>query len=224
MNNNSLNVLVVGATGGSGRAAVDHLLAAGHRVTAFSRNAGRLSGLSERLTTVDGDATDAEQVAQAVRGHDAVVVTLGISENPFRVRLLGAAKTPMDIRSAGTRNVIKAMRRHGVKRLIVQSSYGVGETRDKLRPLDRLFFNLLLKPQIADTEIQERVVRGSDVDWTLVQPVHLTDDESAAAPFSSAEGRVGRWDVARESVGRFLAEAAGGSEFVGRSVALSGTA
>ena len=160
--------------------------------------------------------------SRAVAGHDAVIITLGITENPIRVRLFGAAKTPNDVRSAGTRNVIAAMRKHGVRRLVVQSSYGVGETRGSLRWMDRLVFGLLLKPQIADTEVQELEVRESGVDWVLAQPVHLTDDESQEMPFASAEGQVRDWKISRKGVAEFLALAAQAPEYVGRSVALSG--
>ena len=218
-----MRVLVVGATGGSGRAAVKELLDAGHRVTAFSRRASALDLTSVNLSTIDGDAMNADDLDRAVRGHDAVVVTLGITENPLRVRFFGSAGTPMDIRSAGTVNVIAAMRRHGVQRLVVQSSYGVGETRDNLRLMDRLVFGLLLKPQIADTEVQEEAVRGSDIDWVLVQPVHLTDDATDEAPFASIRGEVRGWSVSRDSVGKFLQRAVLDGEFVRRSVALSGS-
>jgi uncharacterized protein YbjT (DUF2867 family) len=217
-----MKILVLGATGGTGRAVVDELLAAGHEVTAFSRNAERL-GARERLAVVNGDAMSGQDVERAVSGHDAVVVTLGISENPLRVRLLGPAHTPLDVRSAGTRNVIRAMQRQGVKKLVVQSSYGVGDTRARLGFADRLFFSLLLAPQIADTELQERDVKASGLDWVIAQPVHLNDSEDAAEPHVSSDGETGRsLKVSRRSVARFLARAALGSDFVGKSVALSG--
>ncbi|UCH30125.1 MAG: SDR family oxidoreductase [Myxococcales bacterium] len=217
------NVLVVGATGGTGRATIDALLRRGHQVTAFSRHADSLDIDSDRLTLLNGDATDPDDVDRAVAGHDAVVITLGITENPVRVRLFGAARTPNDVRSVGTRNVIAAMRRHGVRRLVVQSSYGVGETRGSLRWIERLFFSLLLKPQIADTEAQELEVRGSGVDWVLAQPVHLTDDDVDDMPFASADGQVREWKISRKGVAQFLALAAQVPDFVGQSVALSGT-
>ena len=133
-------ILVVGATGGTGRATIDALVRQGHRVTAFSRHAESLEIDSDQVTLLNGDATKPEDVERAVAGHDAVIITLGITENPVRVRLFGAAKTPNDVRSVGTRNVIAAMRKHGVRRLVVQSSYGVGETRGSLRWVERLFF------------------------------------------------------------------------------------
>jgi uncharacterized protein YbjT (DUF2867 family) len=214
-------VLVVGATGGTGRATIDALLERGHHVTAFSRHAESLDIDSDRVTLLNGDATNPDEVDRAVAGHDAVIVTLGITENPIRVRVFGASGTRNDVRSAGTSNVIAAMRRNSVKRLVVQSSYGVGETRNSLRWLDRLFFGLLLKPQIADTEVQELEVRESGVDWVLAQPVHLTDDDVGEMPFASPDGEVGDWKISRRSVAQFLALAAQVPDYIGRSVALS---
>ena len=218
----SQKVLIVGATGGSGRAAIEELLSAGHWVTALSRHTDGLAGISDGMTIFIGDATNQEDVDRAVRGHDAVIVTLGISENPLRVRLFGSARTPLDVRSAGTRNVITAMRKHGVRRLVVQSSFGVGETRNNLRLLDRLFFSLLLKPQIDDTEAQELEVRESRLDWVLAQPVHLTDDDTDGMPFASADGQVRKMKISRKCVARFLVQATHARDYVGQSVALSG--
>jgi putative NADH-flavin reductase len=201
---------------------VEHLLSAGHTVTVFARSPQPAAAASQQLRFFTGDALDADAVARAVQGQDAVVVTLGISENALRVRLLGPARTPLDVRSAGTRNVINAMRKHGVRRLVVQTTYGVGETRDRLGFMDKLFFSLLLKPQIADTELQNAEVAASGLDWVIAQPVHLTDGEEDVPPFVSTEGETGNMKVSRKSVGRFLADAVRSAAFVRKSVALSG--
>lgn len=219
-----MKVLVVGATGGSGRAVVRELLVRGHEVTAFSRHARSLAGTEGHLRAIDGDATNPADVDRVVRGQDAVVVTLGISENPLRVRLFGSAGTPMDVRSRGTRAVVSAMRRHGVRRLVVQTSYGVGETRTMLPLGQRLVFRLLLHPQIADTERQEREVRASGLDWVLVQPVNLTDDPHPGLPFVSTSGEIRGLKVPRACVGRFLVRAVEEPRYIGRSVALSAPA
>ncbi|WP_040337635.1 NAD(P)-dependent oxidoreductase [Candidatus Blastococcus massiliensis] len=215
-----MKVLVVGATGGTGRAAVEHLVADGHAVTALARHASTAFGGTPGVRSVDGDATIAADVGEAVRGQDAVVVALGIAESPVRVRLRGPAGTPLDVRSRGTATVAAAMREHGVRRLVVQSSYGVGDTRDLLPLSARLVFALLLKPQIADHEVQERVVRGSGLDWTLVQPVYLTDGDEPAA--RSTDGTVERMRVSRRAVGGVLARLATGADDVGANVSLSG--
>ncbi len=219
----NLRVLVVGATRGTGRAAVQRLLDDGHLVTAFSRNADKLDIQSDRLRRVSGDALNPRDLETAVAGHDAVIVTLGISDNPVRVRLVGPKHTPLDVRSRGTANVIAAMQLHGVRRLVVQTTFGVGTTRDRLGLLDRLFFALLLKPQIDDTELQNAEVVASDLDWVIVQPVHLTDDHKDPMPFVSTAGETGKMKVSRSSVARFLSQAAASSSYLHQSVTVSGS-
>src|SRR5262249_19673153 len=147
-------------------------------------------------------------VNRAMQNQDAIIVTLGINESPFRVRLFGPKNTPLNVRSAGTENVILAMKKYGVRKLGVQTSYGVGDTKDKLGFVDKLLFRLLLKPQIADTERQEKIVRESALDWIIARPVHLTDDASDKIPFTSIDGKTSnKMKVSRNSVGRFWAEA-----------------
>ena len=218
-----MRVLVVGATGGSGRAAVGALADRGHEVTAFARRADAAYAGRDGVRAVDGDATEPEDVGRAVQGQDAGVVTLGISEHPLRVRLRGSRGTPLDVRSRGTAAVVAAMRQHGVPRLVVQSSYGVGETRDRLPLSARLVFALLLRPQIADHERQERVVRDSGLDWTIVQPVYLTDGDETAV--TSSAGDTGGMHVSRRAVGAVLADLVGtdGSRD-GRCLTVSGGA
>ena len=153
-----------------------------------------------------------------------MVVTLGIRENALRVRLLGSAGTAMEVRSRGTQHVVAAMQRHGVRRLVVQSSYGVGSTRDRLPWLYRMVFALLLKPQIADTERQESIVRGSGLDWVLAQPVNLTDENTHEPAMASARGDFLSMKISRTQVADFLADAALSVQHSGHAVALSAPA
>ncbi|MGA9525606.1 MAG: NAD(P)H-binding protein [Myxococcaceae bacterium] len=215
-----MKVLVIGATGGTGRATVEELTSRGHEVTAFVRRPEALEAPGSRVRLIKGDVSNRAAVGAAVQGQDAVVVALGITENALLVRLRGSRKTPLDVRSVGTRNVVEAMREHRVRRLVVQSSYGVGETRDRLSLAWKLMFSLILKPQIADTEVQERVVRGEDLDWVLVRPVGLTDGPVGQV-FESKAGETRSMKVSRAAVARFMAKAVEGSDNVGHAVALS---
>jgi hypothetical protein len=153
-----------------------------------------------------------------------VIVTLGISENPIRVRTLGPATTPMNIRSEGTRMVIGVMKQLGVKRLLVQTTFGTGPSRNKLGAVDSLFFALLLKPQIVDTEKQDEFVRNSGLDWTITQPVHLKEDDftegEVVADFNSGVQRMG---ISRKLVGLYTANAVSNAKTIGKTVALSTT-
>jgi len=215
-----MNVIVIGATGGSGRAVCDALLARGHRVTAVARRATALPPRAA-LERVDGDATDSAFLDRVLPGHEGVIVTLGISEPAVRVRMRGAQGTPDDVRSRGTAAVVAAARRAGIRRVVVQSSYGVGETRTLLGLVDRVLFALLIRPQMVDSEIQEGVLRGSDLDWTIVQPVHLSDGDSVDR-FVSTDGRIRQHRVSRRAVGHVHADLVEGATMIGKTVSVSG--
>ncbi len=198
-----MKVLVIGASRGTGRAAVTELLKAGHEVTAFARSVDALPE-APNLTRCTGDALDPSDVLRAVRGQDAVVVTLGITESPVVVRL-GLQRTPIDLRSRGTANVIAAMRAHGVRRLLVQTTYGIGDSKGRLSFGWAMAFRLLLWPQILDSEVQESLVRESGLDWTLLQPVGLTERDTDVPALTSKDAEVRSMEVARSQVARVIA-------------------
>jgi hypothetical protein len=216
-----MNILIIGSTGASGRAVLSELLERGHQVTAFARTPSAITDTHERLRVVQGDVTNESDVARAVAGHDAVVVTLGIAENPILVRLRGASRTLTNVRSEGTANIVRAMEAAGVGRLVVQSTYGVGETRGMLPFKWRMIFSLLLKPQIADTERQEEIVRASNLQWSLVQPVGLTDDDQPEEIVVSTEGDMRTMAISRKTVAQHIADTLETDTYTKRSVAIS---
>lgn len=157
----------------------------------------------------------------AVAGQDAVVVALGIRESAVRVRLFGPSSTAREVRSVGTRHIVEAMHRHGVTKLVVQTSFGVGTTRAQLPLKWRAIFAALLKPQIEDTEVQEQLVRASGLAWVVAQPVALTNEGDDAEPFISTEGAVRSMAVSRRRVATFLADAVESGMYDQQVVALS---
>ncbi|MFC8600513.1 NAD(P)-dependent oxidoreductase [Isoptericola sp. NPDC057191] len=221
-----MDVLVVGATRGSGLAVTRELVEAGHRVTAFGRTASAafatpLPGPGT-VRPVDGDALDPEAVAKAVAGQDAVVVTLGISDNPLAVQWLRRASSPADVRSRGTATVVEAMRETGVRRLVVQSTYGLGESWAHLDLTWKLVFRFVIGRQFTDSGRQEEVVRGSGLDWTLVRPVSLTDDPATgtSAHVTTDHTRQGL-KVSRAQLARVHADTLADPATVGATLSVS---
>ncbi|MFD4369720.1 NAD(P)-dependent oxidoreductase [Rhodococcus sp. NPDC058521] len=158
-----MKIVIFGSTGSVGSHVVEQALRQGHQVTAFTRNPNHVATRHERLTVAQGDVLDSEAVLRAVAGQDAVVVTLGAGRKG-------------EVRSHGTAAIIDAMQRTGVRRLICQSTLGVGESRDSLNFYwKRIMFGLLLRPAYADHVEQERRVRDSDLDWTIVRPSAFTN-------------------------------------------------
>lgn len=219
-----MKVLVVGASRGTGAAVVAELAERGHLVTAYARSARGDGHGRDEVRHVAGDVLDRDELGKAMIGQDAVAVTLGISDNPFRVRLTRRASSPLDIRSSGTRAVIDAMREQGVQRLVVQSTYGIGETYAQLPIGLKLFFTLGIRPQVKDHERQEQLVRGSGLAWTIMRPVVLNDEPATYPPHIGMDDRVPTMGVSRRQVAEVTADALESGEFAGRVLSVSAAA
>jgi putative NADH-flavin reductase len=188
-----MNVLVIGATGRTGREVVTQALDHGHVVTAFARNPSDVTRQHERLKVVQGDVLTDPSVEAAVRGQDAVVSALG-ARTHGRTTVL----------SDGTKNVVRAMEQHGVRRFVCESSLGVGDSRGQLGPLfDWVVLPLWLRHVYRDKEVQERAVRESTLDWVIVRPALLTNGPHTGVyrvgltyTRSSLVPRISRADVA----------------------------
>ena len=155
-----MKVIVFGATGTVGKLAVERMLKDGHDVTAFARHPEKLNIQDPRLTLAVGNAFSEIDVASAIEGHEVVVITLG-----------AGMSRKSRIRSEGTMNVIRGMQKHGVRRLICQSTLGAHESWSNLNFFwKRIMFGALLKPVFKDHELQEQLVRASGLDWTIVRP------------------------------------------------------
>lgn len=205
-----MRITVFGATGTVGRLVVEQALGAGHEVTAFTRDRSRVAARHERLTVVEGDVTDPGSVLPAVDGADAVVVTLGAGRHGV-------------VREAGTRAVIEAMRRAGVRRLVVQSTLGVGDSRANLNFVwKRVMFGLLLRRAYEDHVRQEEAVRACGLDWTIVRPAAFTDKPVPGVRHGFGTDVEGlRLKVSRGDVAAFLVAEAERDEHLRHAVALS---
>ncbi len=208
-----MKVIVFGATGTVGRLAVKDILAAGHQVTAFARNPQKLLSGTPGLTLAAGDAMDPNDVAASIEGHDAVVVALG-----------SGMSRKSKIRSEGTLNVIRGMQKHGVRRLIVQSTLGAHESWSNLNFFwKRIMFGALLRPVFKDHELQETIVAASGLDWTIVRPGSFTDEPAKGGykeDFAPTERRLSL-KIPRADIAAFLSRQLTEAKYFGRAVAIS---
>jgi putative NADH-flavin reductase len=188
-----MKLVIFGSTGATGRHLVDQALDTGHGVTAVARQPDRLDDLAHAdLSVLRGDVLVPEDVERAVEGQDAVLCAIG------------AGADPTTVREDGTRNIVEAMEKAGVSRLICLSSLGVGDSRANLPFFTRtVIVGIFLRHAFADHERQEAVVRQSSLDWTIVRPPHLNDGPRTGdyrhgfAPSDRGiEGKISRADVA----------------------------
>jgi uncharacterized protein YbjT (DUF2867 family) len=161
-------VLIVGATGGTGRELVKQALERGYAVTAFARTPARLTVTHPRLTVIQGDVLDPESVATAMRGQEAVLCALGHRRYLY----------PTRIQSDGTRNILEAMKAHGSRRLVCLTSLGLGDSAFRLGLLYTLFIIPVILPfYFWDKTRQEKMIARSAVEWVIVRPGALNNGD-----------------------------------------------
>lgn len=189
-------VLIIGASRGIGLATVKRALKAGHSVRAMSRSATAIRLRDPRLEKLDGDARNRETIERALAGVDAVIQTLGISSDPELII------TGTRLFSAATRILVRAMEASTVRRLICVTGFGAGNSRGRGGILYNLANELLLGRIYADKDVQERIIRHSQLDWTIARPTILTNGPRTKAyrvlvnPRDWRPGFISRADVA----------------------------
>jgi nucleoside-diphosphate-sugar epimerase len=166
---NRLRVLVIGATGATGRQLVQQALAQGHQVTAFVRDPARLQIEHANLRIAKGDVLDYASVESAMRGQSAVLSALGHKRFFY----------PNKIQSNGMGNILRAMKTCDVPRLICETALGIGNSVGRLG-LPHTFFilPLILPFYMWDKLRQENLIVASDRDWIIVRPGMLTNGDA----------------------------------------------
>ena len=160
-------VAIFGATGRAGQHLVQQELERGYNVRALARDPGKLAMQHERLVVIQGSLSDTARVEQVVAEADAVLSVLGPTSNE-----------PTFAISQGTTTIIKAMKQHGVKRLVISAGAGVGDPGDAPKLFNKLI-NVALK--VTARNVYEdmlktvALVRESGLDWTVVRVPRLTD-------------------------------------------------
>ena len=163
-------VLVIGASRGIGLETVRAAVHAGHSVRALARSAASIPIQDAGLEKVSGDALDSDTIRNALKDVNVVIQTLGVDISPR------AIFEPTTLFSRSTRILVDAMKDAGVKRLIAVTGLGAGDSRGHGGFLyDAVAFPLLLKRVYDDKDVQERIIKSSGLDWTIVRPGLLTN-------------------------------------------------
>ncbi|MBF9035757.1 NAD(P)H-binding protein [Rhodobacterales bacterium HKCCE2091] len=188
-------VVIMGATSGIGKLALDEALSRDIPVRAFARSADDLDD-RPNLERVAGDALDPADVARALEGAGAVIYALGVSEG------LSMLWEKVTLFSDTTRVLLEQMPKAGVRRLVAVTGFGAGRSADAQSSVERMAFRAFLGRPYADKDRQEEMIMASDLDWTIVRPVVLTHNAKSGKvqvlrdPDRWRNGLVSRADVA----------------------------
>lgn len=194
-----MKLTVFGASGRTGHFLLDRALTEGHEVTAFVRDPAKLASQSPHLRIVKGDLQNAADVDAAVIGADAVISVLGPAGN-----------APDFAISKGTANIIEAMKRHGVRRLVISAGAGVSDPQDKPGLFDKAIkvaLKTASKNVYEDMVRTVALVRDSELDWTVVRVPMLTDDPAKGRVRTGYIGQGTGPRISREDMADYMLEA-----------------
>jgi putative NADH-flavin reductase len=191
-----MKLTIFGATGGTGRELVRQALEAGHEVTAYVRAPSKLPFTHERLTVVQGQMSEVEKINQAIAGADAVLSTLGPTSNK-----------PGQPLTLGMQQIIAAMKKQNVQRLIAATGAGVVDPNDQPQLIGRLFglaLRLFSKNVLADSQGMVAAIRDSGLNWTRARTPRLTDKPAIGQIKVGYAGKGPGTQLTRADFARFM--------------------
>jgi len=169
-----MHILVLGGTGRTGRLVIDEALKRGYKVSVVVSHEYRLKHDPKLLDVHEGTPLNKYTLAEAMKGCDAIISTLNISrmsDFPW-----AALRTSEDFLSVSMKNILEASAEQKVKRIIITSAWGVGETWKDIPFWFRwLVNNSNIHYAYYEHERQEELLKNSDTEWTAVRPAGLTD-------------------------------------------------
>ena len=207
-----MKVIVFGATGTVGIEILNQALEKGYHVTAFVRHPVKIENLRHKnLSVYKGDVTNLNDVVKAIQNHDAVFCVLG-DGNVGKIRAIG------------TKNIVDAMNKTKVNRLICQSTLGIGESYGNLNFIwKHIMFGMLLKKAFQDHQLQEQYILSSNLDYTIVRPSALTDGAIKNGYKIGFDGKYKKLNlkIARANVADFMLRQLQSDEYVKEAVSIS---
>lgn len=162
-----MKLAVLGAAGRTGKPLVEQALQAGHEVVALVRTPSKLAVQNPKLMVIQGDAMNPLDVDKVVQGSDAVISVIGQTKG-----------SPRNTQTVAMTNIIAAMNKYGVKRLVSLTGAGVDDPHDRPKfanHLIKLALKLLSGHVLRDAENHAEAIRKSNLDWVIVRGPRLNE-------------------------------------------------
>jgi len=209
-----MKITIFGVTGETGRQLVEQALAAGYEVVAYIRNPSKLNINHEHLKVIQGELADEPLIESAVSGADAVISALGPRG--------GSKNKPI---TQGMQNIIAAMKKQGVRRLIITSTLSAKDPNDLPEFKTKALVNLVkftMHDAYEDIVSAAETVRNSDLDWTIVRLTMLNNDPKSGKAKAGyvGNGKVGTW-ISRADVADFMLKQVEHTEYLRQAPAIS---
>lgn len=206
-----MRIVIFGASGGTGRQLLSQGLNLNLELTAFVRDPGSLTIKNKKLFIFKGDVLDIQSVQKAIKNQDVVISVLGNKTS----RAFWKQNT---IISQGVKNIIRAMKKNKVKRLLFVSSFGLNK---KIFLLEKLFIRIVLRNIFSDIPKQEELIKQSSLDWTIIHPARLTNGPKTGI-YKSGDLAIGLFSkISRADTADFLLKITNLPETVKKTLTIS---
>ena len=171
-----MKILILGATGRTGRLIVEDALKQGYDLNVLVRDKNKISFSSKSIKVYQGTPTRRADLAAAMQGCEVIISALGIaraSDAPWSKLI-----TAENFITESMKNVIAEADQQNLKRIITISAWGVGESKKEIPFWLRWLINYTnLRPVYAEHESEEKLLANSNLNWTAVRPVALNDSK-----------------------------------------------
>ncbi|MEM9985057.1 MAG: NAD(P)H-binding protein [Bacteroidota bacterium] len=215
-----MQILLLGATGRTGKWALHHALAAGHQVHCLARNSSRIPP-HPRLKVFEGDVRSPEDLAKALAGCTHLISALNVSRRsdfPW-----APLRTPATLMSDTMKAVIPLAEAASVERVVICSAWGVGETKAEIPAWFRWFIeHSNIGVAYQDHARQEALLMDSALPGTIVRPVGLTNSTKPQSIRETLKNEPKpNLLISRAALGRFLVESLAREDLLGKRVVVS---
>jgi len=204
-----MTITIFGASGRTGKHLVRKALARGYLVRAFVRDRSRLAFGDPRLEVIEGDVHDPGRVEKAVAGAEAILSALGWTR-----------RSRKDVLSEAAKNIVSAMKKHNVRRIIALTGYGVRFPNDPPDSVSKKIFHFLLgiflPHLVPDGIVYAKTISGSGLDWTIVRAPILSNRRGRLS-YKTGYFDPGISMVSREDVADFMIRQIKDRQYIGEA-------
>ncbi|MEQ9427004.1 MAG: NAD(P)H-binding protein [Cyclobacteriaceae bacterium] len=213
-------LLLLGATGRTGRLVLQNALAKGHAVNCLARNSNRIKP-QEGLTIFEGNPINENDLNKALVGCETVISVLNISRKsdfPW-----SGLKTPKTYLSDVMEKLVSVAGEQGIKKVVICSAWGVAESKDDIPKWFKWFIdNSNISYAYKDHERQEQLLMASNLKWTIVRPVGLVNSKRQQL-IRETFGNQPKpsLTISRQSVAIYMLDALKNDRLIGKKVVVS---
>ncbi len=212
-----MNVLLLGATGFSGKEVLNELLSKNHNVTIITRNKSSVDSKQENLTVLEGNVLHENLINDAVKNQDAVINCLGIGGK-------GNAR-PNSLVSDATRLLVNSMKHSNVKRLVCMSNVGAGDSMHFqpwiFKKVILPYFMKWLKVIIDDKNIMEPLIIDSNLDWTILRFPNIVNKTPKGKITTSFDGKGLKMSITNKDLAQFMVAQLNDNKFIHKAPSVS---